>query len=217
MLGQWRPTTFVIRRRGRTTGSSTTSFDATLRCRSSSPSSVRASWRPCARADGSPIWAAARDAMLRTFSRRGSRSWRSTRPRQMTLRAHSRRSAGRPSRQSDSFRCATRASTGSGRPRACCTCRVHRRAADTARWWGCLGPGGVLGLSTSMGDGEGWEACPYEPADPTARPHFGDGSFTTTKRLSCGCSTKPGSKWPCARERATHRRWLQVLARRRDP
>jgi SAM-dependent methyltransferase len=83
-------------------------------------------------------------------------------------------------------------------------------------WWGCLRPSGVLGLATSLGDHEGWEACPYEAStQPTSAPlrrwfvhHDRDALLDLLDAA--------GFEVVSDRERVSHRRWLQVLARRRD-
>ena len=96
---------------------------------------------------------------------------------------------------------------------------LHVPRADVARtlraWWECLRSTGVLGLSTSLGDGEGWEACPYDPTGPTSASlrrwfvHHHDETLL-------GVLDTAGFEVASARERVGHRRWFQVIARRRD-
>ena len=92
---------------------------------------------------------------------------------------------------------------------------LHVPRGDVARtlrsWWQLLRSEGVLGLSTSLGDGEGWEACPYDPAtQPTGAPlrrwfvHHDPGALL-------GMLDVAGFDVVAARERVSHRRWLQVL------
>ena len=84
-------------------------------------------------------------------------------------------------------------------------------------WWRCLKAGGLLGLSTSLGDDEGWEACPYEPStQPTMVPlrrWFVHHDEATLLALLDGA----GFAVVATREHVSHRRWIQVIAQRRDP
>jgi SAM-dependent methyltransferase len=81
-------------------------------------------------------------------------------------------------------------------------------------WRSSLRPRGVLGLSTSLGDAEGWEACPYDPAslhDPAgSRRWF---VHHDTDQL-LGLLVAAGFDVITSRERVSNRRWLQTLARR---
>lgn len=88
--------------------------------------------------------------------------------------------------------------------------------ATLRQWWGCLRSAGVLGLSTSLGDKEGWETCPYTPStQPTIAPlrrwfvHHDKARLFELLDVA-------GFAMVSSREHVTHRRWLQVLARRRD-
>jgi SAM-dependent methyltransferase len=89
--------------------------------------------------------------------------------------------------------------------------------AHTLRsWCELLRPDGVLGLSTSLGDDEGWEVCPYDPStQPTDAPlrrwfvHHEHDALLALVDAS-------GFEVVSARERVSHRRWIQVLARVRD-
>jgi len=96
---------------------------------------------------------------------------------------------------------------------------LHVPRVDVPRtlraWWKYLRPEGTLGLSTSLGDSEGWEVCPYDPAQPTGatlRRWFVHHNDETLLGLLDAAGFEIGS----AHERVTHRRWLQVLAHRRD-
>lgn len=91
----------------------------------------------------------------------------------------------------------------------------REQVTDTLRQWSrCLKNGGLLGLSTSVGEGEGWEDVPYEPgSQPMARSarrwfvhHPPDRML---ERLSA-----TGFEIVYSEERQGHRRWLQVLARK---
>lgn len=84
-------------------------------------------------------------------------------------------------------------------------------------WWRCLRPGGVLGLSTSVGDDEGWEPWPEDPA--TRTPTTGLRRWFVHHRPDelVGLLTDAGFVVHLTRERESHRRWLQVLAGRSDP
>jgi SAM-dependent methyltransferase len=97
---------------------------------------------------------------------------------------------------------------------------LHVPRGDVARtlrsWWQLLRAEGVLGLSTSLGDDEGWEACPYDPStQPTTAPlrrwfvHHDHGALVEMVEVA-------GFDVLGARERVSHRRWLQMLACRRD-
>lgn len=85
-----------------------------------------------------------------------------------------------------------------------------------ARWRVLLRPRGVLGLSTSLGDDEGWEACPYDPA----KQHDAAGLqrwFVHHDQGALLRLVEDAGFWVIShRERVSNRRWLQVLARRHD-
>jgi SAM-dependent methyltransferase len=86
--------------------------------------------------------------------------------------------------------------------------------ATLAAWTSLVRPGGVLGLSTSIGDDEGWEACPYDRAAQHApvdlRRWFVHHDATRLLTLI----EDAGFVTMTSRERVSNRRWLQVLARR---
>ena len=83
-----------------------------------------------------------------------------------------------------------------------------------ARWADLLRPGGILGLITSLGHDEGWEAVPYAPGAqhqgvPLRRwfvHHERDALIELVQRT--------GLLIDHVEERAGHRHWLQLLARR---
>lgn len=84
--------------------------------------------------------------------------------------------------------------------------------ATLTRWRQLLRPGAAFGLSTSLGDSEGWEDVPYaaDAYDPEVElrrwfVHFGREELLD---LIAGA----GFKILSAQERTSHRRWLQVLA-----
>ncbi|MFI7697845.1 class I SAM-dependent methyltransferase [Nonomuraea sp. NPDC049480] len=88
---------------------------------------------------------------------------------------------------------------------------LHVPAAETEptlrAWSTLLRPGGVLGLSTSAGDGEGWEPISYDAELTRWFVHRDPDTLLATLEtagfevLEHGLST-------------THRTWLSVLARR---
>lgn len=88
--------------------------------------------------------------------------------------------------------------------------------ATLRSWWRCLRPGGVLGLSTSVGEGEGWEPWPAEPG--TRAPTTGLRRWFVHHRPDAlvGLLAEARFSVQVARERTSHRRWVQVLASRPD-
>ncbi len=87
--------------------------------------------------------------------------------------------------------------------------------ADTiTRWAELLRPNGVLGLITSLGNDEGWEAVPYIPGDQhhsvPLRRWFVHHQRDALVELVEGA----GLAVQHVEERASHRHWLQLLARR---
>lgn len=83
-------------------------------------------------------------------------------------------------------------------------------AATLRSWCQALRPGGVLGLSTSVGaDEEGWEDVPYAPAaDDVPRRWF---VHHDADRL-LGLVRAAGLDVVDASTRVSHRTWLQVVA-----
>ena len=82
-------------------------------------------------------------------------------------------------------------------------------------WHSLLRPAGVLGLSTSLGEGEGWEGCPYDrdgQYEPDALRrwfvHHDEHQLLRSIELA-------GFSIHSSRERVSNRRWLQVIASRR--
>jgi SAM-dependent methyltransferase len=97
---------------------------------------------------------------------------------------------------------------------------LHVPRADVPRtlrgWWSCLHTDAVLALATSLGDTEGWEDCPYDPdSQPTSEP-LRRWFVHHDREALLGLLDAAGFDVVTARERTSHRRWLQVLARRRD-
>lgn len=84
--------------------------------------------------------------------------------------------------------------------------------ATLTRWHQLLRPGAVLGLSTSLGDSEGWEDVPYAAntyaRDVELRRWFVHFRRDELLELVAGA----GFKILSAEERTSHRRWLQVVA-----
>jgi SAM-dependent methyltransferase len=81
-----------------------------------------------------------------------------------------------------------------------------------ASWRTLLRTSGVLGLSTSLGNDEGWEACPYDPTaqhDPAGLRRW----FVHHDESDLlGLVNNAGFDIISSRERVSNRRWLQILA-----
>lgn len=88
-------------------------------------------------------------------------------------------------------------------------------SATLASWQQLLRPGGVLGVITSLGDDEGWEAVPYKPAsqhgDVLLRRWFVHHDRDALTELI----TTAGFQIEQAEVREGNRRWLQLLAIKR--
>jgi SAM-dependent methyltransferase len=87
--------------------------------------------------------------------------------------------------------------------------------ATLRSWVLCLRTGGILGLSTSLGEDEGWEKTPY---DPTTYPHdvpLRRWYVHHDRAVLLNMLELAGVEILSTRERVSHRRWLMVLARRR--
>lgn len=85
-------------------------------------------------------------------------------------------------------------------------------AATLTSWSRLLRLGGVLGLITSLGDDEGWEAVPYKVGSqhgdvPLRRWFVHHDREELTRVIS-----QSGFRVDRVEERNGHRRWLQVLA-----
>ena len=78
-------------------------------------------------------------------------------------------------------------------------------------WHALLAPGGLLGLSTSMGTDEGWERVPYAGDGPTGGPlhrwfvHHDQEALLALLRAA-------GFTIASATRRTSQRDWLMVLA-----
>jgi SAM-dependent methyltransferase len=86
-------------------------------------------------------------------------------------------------------------------------------ASTLASWRELLRPQSVLGLSTSLGTDEGWEACPYDPTkqrDPAGLRRW---FVHHDQDVLLALIEDAGFDVTMSRERASNRRWLQVLAR----
>lgn len=92
-------------------------------------------------------------------------------------------------------------------------------------WRRCLAAGGVLGLSTAVGDHEGWEPVTEGGAEPPApggpAPEAPPGTLRrwfAYHRPDALLAMLDGAGFEVVStaERATHRRWLQVIARPRQ-
>ena len=82
-------------------------------------------------------------------------------------------------------------------------------------WRRLLVPNGVLGLSTSLGTGEGWEPCPYDPAARheahEVRRWFAHHDENALLQLI----EDAGFEIMSSRVSESNRRWLQLLGRAR--
>ena len=86
---------------------------------------------------------------------------------------------------------------------------------DTLRsWWRCLRPGGVLAVSTSMGDHEGWETWPYDPASQASTAGLRRWFVHHRPDALVALLGDAGFAVHLTRERESHRRWVQILASR---
>lgn len=78
-------------------------------------------------------------------------------------------------------------------------------------WRALLAPGGLLGLSTSLGDDEGWERVPYASPSPVGGPlhrwfvHHDEEALL--EQLA-----RAGFTVTWSARRTSHRDWLMVLA-----
>ncbi|WP_433438158.1 class I SAM-dependent methyltransferase [Nonomuraea sp. CA-141351] len=90
---------------------------------------------------------------------------------------------------------------------------LHVPAAQTEltlrAWSMALSPGGMLGLSTSAGDGEGWEQVPYGGELYRWFVH-------REPEVLLGLLSEAGFEVLEHRVSATHRTWLSVLAIKRE-
>jgi SAM-dependent methyltransferase len=83
--------------------------------------------------------------------------------------------------------------------------------ATLQAWHGLLRPGGTLGLSTSLGEGEGWEKVPYEvpheqrESDERWFVHHDEDDLLALLR-EVGFTVERTTR------RETHRNWLMVIA-----
>jgi SAM-dependent methyltransferase len=83
--------------------------------------------------------------------------------------------------------------------------------ATLSAWHRVLQPGGVLGLSTSLGHDEGWEAVPY--ASPQAHPGELSRWFVHHEQeVLLRLIGDAGFMVDRVTVRSTHRNWLMVLA-----
>lgn len=85
-------------------------------------------------------------------------------------------------------------------------------APTLAAWHRSLRPGGVLGLITSLGGDEGWEAVPYAPDSQHVGAPLRRWFVHHDREALLRCLGEAGLRVDSADERDGHRRWLQVLA-----
>jgi SAM-dependent methyltransferase len=93
---------------------------------------------------------------------------------------------------------------------------LHVPRADVpptfAAWRRLLRPGGVLGLITSVGDDEGWEAVPYAPAAQHAGIPLRRWFVHHRRESLTQLLIESGFTVEYCGEREGRRRWLQILA-----
>lgn len=80
--------------------------------------------------------------------------------------------------------------------------------AALGTWHTLLSPDGVLGLSTALGDAEGWEPVPYDLGVRRWFVHHEEDALVAMLR-------EVGFEVLSAERRTTHRHWLMVLAGKR--
>lgn len=86
--------------------------------------------------------------------------------------------------------------------------------ATLSGWRSAVRSGGVLGLSTALGDHDVWEDVPYLGDDPTAHERPLRRWFVHHERPALlGLLAAAGFETQQVSEHTTHRHWLQVLAR----
>lgn len=79
-------------------------------------------------------------------------------------------------------------------------------------WRRVLRPGGQLGLSTSIGGDEGWELTPYDSSRQRARSDLQRWFVHHDEEPLLAALAEAGFSVISTAERASHRRWLQILA-----
>lgn len=89
-------------------------------------------------------------------------------------------------------------------------------SATLAQWRRVLQTGGVLGLSTSLGDSEGWEDVPYAADDDAPDVQLRRWFVHWSRGDLLALVIAAGFTVLSAEERTSHRRWLQVLAEAGD-
>jgi SAM-dependent methyltransferase len=96
-----------------------------------------------------------------------------------------------------------------------CAALLHVPRPDVpstlATWHGLLRPGGHLGLSTSLGDDEGWELVPYEGPGPKGGPlHRWFVHHDEAELLAM--LTAAGFTVRSHEQRVSHRHWTMIRA-----
>lgn len=93
---------------------------------------------------------------------------------------------------------------------------LHVTRADVAptlvAWQRLLRQGGVLGLITSLGGDEGWEAVPYKPGSQHVGVPLRRWFVHHDREALMRSISEAGFRVDHSEERDGHRRWLQVLA-----
>jgi SAM-dependent methyltransferase len=94
-----------------------------------------------------------------------------------------------------------------------CAALVHVPADETAptlrAWRAVLRPGGVLGLTTALGEGEGWEPVPY-------KTEFDRWFVLRAADALLAALDEAGFEVRHHETRVSHRRWFSVLASARN-
>lgn len=85
-------------------------------------------------------------------------------------------------------------------------------APTLVAWQRLLRPGGVLGLITSLGGDEGWEAVPYKPGSQHVGAPLRRWFVHHDREALLRLIGEAGFRVDHSEERDGHRRWLQVLA-----
>lgn len=97
---------------------------------------------------------------------------------------------------------------------------LHVARPDVLRtlveWQGLLRPAGALGLITSLGSDEGWEAVPYKPGSQHVGVPLRRWFVHHDREALLRTIGQAGFRVDHSEERDGHRRWLQVLATKPD-
>ena len=99
-----------------------------------------------------------------------------------------------------------------------CAALLHVPAEDLSRtlaaWSLALGADGWLALSTSLGGDEGWELTPYEPSTQTGDQPLRRWFVHYDRSQLVQQIERAGLRVVSVGESESHRRWIQILARK---